>query len=67
MSGFFFNFLCEIKPRVEVISHIVILGFSEWLSNYPNLIQHVIPIVTVALGNQELSLCASMALKDIAR
>ena len=34
---------------------------------HPQLLPHVTPIVTSALGNTELSLAATMALKDISR
>lgn len=42
-------------------------GFSDWLAMHPQLLPHVTPIVTSALTNQELSLAATMALKDISR
>jgi len=42
-------------------------GFSDWLAMHPQLLPHVTPIVTGALTNQELSLAATMALKDISR
>jgi hypothetical protein len=42
-------------------------GFSDWLAIAPQLLPHVTPIVTAALSNQELSLAATMALKDISR
>ena len=42
-------------------------GFSDWLAMHPQLLPHVTPIVTSALGNPELSLAATMALKDISR
>ena len=42
-------------------------GFAEWLAMHPNLLPHVAPIVTTALQNPELALCASMALKDMSR
>ncbi|XP_040576094.1 importin-13 [Lepeophtheirus salmonis] len=42
-------------------------GFSDWLAQRPQLLHHVFPIVTGALENPELSLCATMALKDISR
>lgn len=55
--------------NVKVISSTLdcIGGFSEWLSSFPHLITHVIPIVTSALSSPELSLCSTMALKDMAR
>ena len=55
--------------NVRVISSTLdcIGGFSEWLSSFPHLITHVIPIVTSALSSPELSLCSTMALKDMAR
>ena len=42
-------------------------GFSDWLAMHPQLLPHVTPIVTSALTNPELSLAATMALKDISR
>ena len=42
-------------------------GFSDWLAVHPHLLPHVTPIVTSALTNPELSLAATMALKDISR
>jgi len=42
-------------------------GFSDWLAMHPHLLPHVTPIVTSALTNPELSLAATMALKDISR
>jgi len=42
-------------------------GFSDWLAMHPQLLPHVTPIVTAALANPELSLAATMALKDISR
>lgn len=42
-------------------------GFSDWLAMHPQLLPHVTPIVTSALSNPELSLAATMALKDISR
>ena len=38
-----------------------------YISPYSQLLPHVTPIVTGALTNQELSLAATMALKDISR
>ncbi|TRY79407.1 hypothetical protein TCAL_07050 [Tigriopus californicus] len=55
------------NPKVISSALDCIGGFAEWLANYPQLVPHVIPIVTSALPNQELSLCATMALKDMAR
>eukprot|EP00095_Tigriopus_kingsejongensis_P012065 maker-scaffold60_size442463-snap-gene-0.27 protein:Tk12065 transcript:maker-scaffold60_size442463-snap-gene-0.27-mRNA-1 annotation:"Importin-13" len=55
------------NPKVISAALDCIGGFAEWLANYPQLVPHVIPIVTSALPNQELSLCATMALKDMAR
>ena len=45
----------------------LIVGFSDWLAMHPHLLPHVTPIVTSALTNPELSLAATMALKDISR
>ena len=42
-------------------------GFSDWLAMHPQLLPHVTPIVTSALTSPELSLAATMALKDISR
>ena len=42
-------------------------GFAEWLAMHSTLLPMVAPIVTSALKDPELALCASMALKDICR
>lgn len=42
-------------------------GFSDWLAMHPQLLPHVTPIVTSALASSELSMAATMALKDISR
>jgi hypothetical protein len=42
-------------------------AFSEMLYTYPALLGHIIPIVTSAVQSPELSLCATMALKDLTR
>jgi len=42
-------------------------GFAEWLSSYPNLVSSLVPIITSAIGEPDLSLAATMALKDLAR
>jgi hypothetical protein len=40
-------------------------GFSEWFSMHPHLVTQLAPIVTSALQNPELAVCATMALKDM--
>ena len=42
-------------------------GFAEWLAMHPSLLPHVAPIVTTALQNPDLAMCATMALKDMCR
>ena len=42
-------------------------GFAEWLAMHSTLLPLVAPIVTSALKDPDLALCASMALKDICR
>ena len=42
-------------------------AFSEMLYGFPDLLSRILPIVLSACHNPELSLCATMALKDIAR
>jgi hypothetical protein len=42
-------------------------GFAEWLSAYPNLVASLVPIITSAVNDPQLSLSATMALKDLAR
>ena len=42
-------------------------SFSELLYNYPNILSHILPIITSAIRNPELALCSTMALKDLSR
>ena len=42
-------------------------GFAEWLAMHTTLLPMVAPIITSALKDPDLALCASMALKDICR
>ena len=42
-------------------------AFSEVLYNHPNILSHILPIITSAIRNPEVALCATMALKDISR
>ncbi len=42
-------------------------GFAEWLDGYPQVVASVLPLVTSAIGDPELALSATMALKDLAR
>lgn len=54
---------------IKVISSALdcIGGFSELLYSYPQLLPHVLPLVTSAIRSPELSMCATMALKDLTR
>ncbi len=42
-------------------------GFAEWLGGYPALVASLVPVVTSAVGDPQLSMSATMALKDLAR
>ena len=55
--------------NVKVISSALdcIGGFAEWLAFYPSLVANLVPVVTAAVSVPELSLSATMALKDMAR
>ncbi len=57
------------KSDVNVISTTLdcIGGFAEWLDGYPNLVANLVPLVTSSIGNPELALAATMALKDLSR
>ena len=57
------------KEEVSVISSTLdcIGGFAEWLDGYPNLVANLVPVVTSAIGDPKLAMCATMALKDLAR
>ena len=61
--------IIPFSKNIRVFSTVLdcIGGFSDWLAMHPQLLPHVTPIVTSALGNPELSLAATMALKDISR
>lgn len=61
--------IIPFSKNIRVFSTVLdcIGGFSDWLAMHPQLLPHVTPIVTSALGNTELSLAATMALKDISR
>ena len=50
-----------------LIGFSIFVGFAEWLAMHPNLLPHVAPIVTSALQNPDLAMCATMALKDMCR
>ena len=38
-------------------------AFSEILYSHPNILSHILPLVTSSIRNPEISLCATMALK----
>jgi len=61
--------IIPFSKNIRVFSTVLdcIGGFSDWLAMHPQLLPHVTPIVTSALANPELSLAATMALKDISR
>lgn len=61
--------IIPFSKNIRVFSTVLdcIGGFSDWLAMHPQLLPHVTPIVTSALANTELSLAATMALKDISR
>lgn len=40
-------------------------NYSEWLVDYPDLLGDVIPIILSSLGNPEVALSSTMALKEI--
>ena len=42
-------------------------AFSEILYSHPNILCHILPIITSAIRNPEVALCATMALKDLSR
>ena len=42
-------------------------AFSEVLYSHPNILSHILPIITSAIRNPDSALCATMALKDITR
>ncbi|XP_022917881.1 importin-13 [Onthophagus taurus] len=43
----------------------VVGAYSEWLTNHPEMLGNVIPLVVSGLSNTEVSLSATMALKDL--